>query len=307
MPNIKNLEKKFNVYDTNGKKIEYLQNTNIIAKLGSGSYGRVFFVENNNEYYALKVLERYKKNIDISHRVKRETQIIENIKNNFIIKHYGTYNNHTNYFIFTEPCCGGDLFDLVMCENIKLNKKSIQFIAASIIEALKYLHLNNIAYRDLKLENIVLNSRGYLKLIDFGFSRILYTKTNTMCGTLSYLAPELIKKDFYNHKIDNWAFGVILYEIFTQKTPFFGKSQHCIFRKIKNIEYNKSNINDKYYLELIEGLLIYEPEKRTDFCDFEKFKYFSDFDFQYFRNLNMISPFIKYTSTKTNYFLDKHF
>ncbi len=86
--------------------------------------------------------------------------------------------------------------------------------------ALKYLHNSNIAYRDLKPENVILGKNGYLKLVDFGFSKVIQNRTFTVCGTPEYMAPEIILKEGHDKACDLWALGIFIFEMLTGRTPF---------------------------------------------------------------------------------------
>ena len=100
--------------------------------------------------------------------------------------------------------------------------------------ALGYLHKKGIIHRDLKLENILVDEAGYLKIIDFGLAKMLDTKgvTKTYCGTPEYLAPEMINQSGHNFSIDWWALGILIYEMSIGVTPFFNKNKNFLFTKI---------------------------------------------------------------------------
>ena len=109
-----------------------------------------------------------------------------------------------------------------------------RFYLATIILALKYLHSFNIIYRDLKPENLLLDARGYLRLTDFGFAKIVDDRTWTLCGTPEYLAPEIIQSDGHGKAADWWACGVLCYEMLVGYPPFFDESPYGIYEKILN-------------------------------------------------------------------------
>ena len=105
-----------------------------------------------------------------------------------------------------------------------LTERDIRFYAAEIIVGLQYLHSQGIVYRDLKSENVLLSADGHVKLTDFGLSKLLDTSgdvTHTMCGTPDYVAPEVLAKTGHTSAIDWWALGILLYEMYTKRTPFF--------------------------------------------------------------------------------------
>jgi len=122
---------------------------------------------------------------------------------------------------------GCDLYSLFE-NNVKLDSTVIVFFAAQIILAIGYLHKRNIVHRDMKLENILVDKQGYIKVIDYGLSKKL--KPNTICeelsGTFMYMAPEMINKKGHNMSVDWWALGIILYELKYAITPFAAKCKH---------------------------------------------------------------------------------
>lgn len=136
------------------------------------------------------------------------------------------------YFI-TEFVNGMDLFDVLRAMNL-LNNKDCQFFIASLILILEYLHDRNIIYRDLKPENIMVDSQGYLKLIDFGTSKIVHTRTYTVVGTPHYMAPEVIIGKGYSLPVDIWSVGICLYEFLCGGVPF-GEEEgdpYAIYEKV---------------------------------------------------------------------------
>ena len=140
----------------------------------------------------------------------------------------------TSLILIFEYCPGGELFFYL--KNIGHFKESAAiFYASNIVLALKYLHENQILYRDLKAENLMVDKKGYIKLTDFGFATRLKDGHNLdkLVGTHEYLAPELLKvKNSYSYASDWWAFGCQLYEMLTNTTPFYGRNNKEILESI---------------------------------------------------------------------------
>jgi serine/threonine protein kinase len=144
---------------------------------------------------------------------------------------------------------GGELFSRVLKSGGGLPMFDVQFYTACAIEGLDYLHRKRIAYRDLKLENLVIGRDGYLKIIDFGFAKQIPEGmlTRTLCGTPDYLAPESVTRIGHNHSVDCWGFGVLLYELLTQYSPF--ADPNCtgnrmivfqnIMRGVRHVDWNE--------------------------------------------------------------------
>lgn len=126
------------------------------------------------------------------------------------------------------------------------------------------MHSKNICHRDLKLENIIYESSGNIKLIDFGFSTESNSKQRTFCGTPTYMAPEITKrKDYYGYKVDNWAMGVILFRLITGTYPFSAKTDRELFGKICQGKIDLSLIYDPDAQACVADLLDVNPDSRV--------------------------------------------
>lgn len=128
---------------------------------------------------------------------------------------------------------GGELYRFFKAKR-RFKEQEVKFYAVQIALALGYLHRKGIVHRDLKLENILVDMDGYLKIIDFGLAKMLDTgaSTKTYCGTPEYLAPEMILQSGHNFSIDWWALGILIYEMRIGVTPFFNRNKSLLLRKI---------------------------------------------------------------------------
>ena len=197
--------------------------------IGRGAFGKVFLSELKNDksspkkLYAIKAI---RKDILLRYNhvesTRTEMKIMLNMSHPFLVDmHYVLQNEYRLYFVmpFIQ---GAELYKLLMKQKT-FPEEVVKFYAIQIIIAVGYLHEKGVVHRDLKLENILLNSDGFIKLIDFGLAKTITGKdlAKSKCGTPMYMAPELFDKTGHNKDVDWWALGVLMYEMLVGKTPFF--------------------------------------------------------------------------------------
>ena len=213
-----------------------------LAVLGCGTFGRVTLVQdtmNPSNVYALKAM--LKKEIVAS---KQQANVIQE-KNTmlqcihpFILRLYTTFKSPSSVFMLLEFVQGGELFTVLHTPTRDgVPETQARFYASVVLSGVLYMHAKNIAYRDMKPENCLIDSQGYPKIVDFGFAKVITTKSYTLCGTPEYLAPELVLGRGHNKSVDHWAFGILVYEMITGSSPFAdpkGNDQVTICRNIVN-------------------------------------------------------------------------
>ncbi|KZT11440.1 cAMP dependent protein kinase [Laetiporus sulphureus 93-53] len=207
--------------------------------LGTGTFGRVLLVRlrgasspRTQSCFALKVLRKTEivRLRQVEH-VNAERYILSRVRHPFIVDLYATFQDSLNIYMLLSYVPGGELFTHLRRAR-RFTPDVTRFYLATIILALKYLHSFNIIYRDLKPENLLLDSRGYLRLTDFGFAKIVDDRTWTLCGTPEYLAPEIIQSDGHGKAADWWACGILCYEMVVGYPPFFDQTAYGIYEKI---------------------------------------------------------------------------
>ena len=199
-----------------------LKDLSYYMKLGSGSYGNVSLVKSdkNKFFYAIKNISNKQILYGQLHlNLELERSILLQIDHPFIVKLVKTMKDKQYIYFLMDYIKGKELFDVIRDIGL-LNKFQTQFYGASIMLAIQYLHERKFIFRDIKPENIIVKTNGYIKLIDFGMAKILKDKTNSIVGTPQYMAPEIILGDYYSFEIDYWSIGICLYEFVCGNIPF---------------------------------------------------------------------------------------
>ena len=195
--------------------------------LGKGKFGRVYLAKERSTGFvcALKVLHKSElQQGKVEKQVRREIEIHSNLRHPNILRFYGHFHDSKRVFLILEYAGKGELYKHLRKENRFPEWKAAQYIA-QMAAALKYLHKKHVMHRDIKPENILVGIHDEIKISDFGWSvHAPNNRRNTMCGTLDYLPPEMIKpgsqENFYNEKVDLWSLGVLTYEFLVGEAPF---------------------------------------------------------------------------------------
>uniref|UniRef100_A0A914BX64 protein kinase C n=1 Tax=Acrobeloides nanus TaxID=290746 RepID=A0A914BX64_9BILA len=218
-----------------------LQHFNIQKVLGKGSFGKVLLVElkGNGKYFAMKCLKKdvILEDDDTECTFIERRVLILSSECPFLCQLFCSFQTNEYLFFVMEYLNGGDLmYHIQQCKRFDENRT--RFYACEIIVALQFLHSKDIIYRDLKLDNILLDSDGHIHLADFGMCKTEMNRENgmasTFCGTPDYIAPEIIKGQLYNEAVDFWSFGVLMYEMLIGQSPFHGDGEDELFDAILN-------------------------------------------------------------------------
>ncbi|VIO88528.1 serine/threonine protein kinase 6, putative [Brugia malayi] len=233
--------------------------------LGRGKFGSVYLAREIESKFlvALKVL--YKSQMR-SHNMKR--QLRREIENQYHLRHpnisrlYGYFHDSDRVYIVLEFAQKGNLFSHLQ----KMKKFPPQLAAKymyQLASAMEYCHQKNVLHRDLKPENVLVSKTGDLKISDFGWSvHEPSSRRTTVCGTLDYIAPEMIPNGQYDATVDNWSLGVMLYEFLVGKPAFEAKSYNDTYENIRNCNYTFPSHVPDGAKDLISKLLQKDPAKR---------------------------------------------
>ncbi|XP_035381980.1 ribosomal protein S6 kinase alpha-3 isoform X1 [Electrophorus electricus] len=200
--------------------------------LGQGSFGKVFLVKkitgpDAGQLYAMKVLKKATLKVRDRVRTKMERDILVEVNHPFIVKLHYAFQTEGKLYLILDFLRGGDLFTRLSKE-VMFTEEDVKFYLAELALALDHLHGLGIIYRDLKPENILLDEDGHIKLTDFGLSKESIDHENkaySFCGTVEYMAPEVVNRRGHTHSADWWSYGVLMYEMLTGTLPFQGKDR----------------------------------------------------------------------------------
>lgn len=233
----------------------------IIEKvLGKGAFGKVFLVtkKDTGQVYAMKSLRKdmiEQRNQKV--HTKTERQILGEVNSPFIVQLRFAFQTPEKLYMVMDFINGGELFfHLRRCS--KFTEDRTLFYAAEILESLEYLHMQGIIYRDLKPENVLLDSEGHVKLTDFGLSKKFFSgekKAYSFCGTPEYLAPEILKGIGHDHAVDFWSLGALIYEMLAGAPPFYSRNRDVMFRNMLSKPVEMKSHFSAQAVDLLRSLL----------------------------------------------------
>jgi len=279
------------------------------AVIGVGAFARVALVRHRptGEVFALKKMDRQHLVAEnMQKQIMNERFVLGDFDHPCIAKLIATFKSKHSLYMLLEPCLGGELYSH-MRKVRRLDEPAARFYAACVVSAFEYMHSRNVLYRDLKPENVVIASNGYIKVVDFGFAKRVFTRTYTVCGTPEYLAPELIMMKGHGKGVDWWALGVLLYEVVVGAVPFtfvdnrpqYGLPPTELYKNILNPHYRlylPSRLSTPL-CDIIKRLLAWDPLTRigclTDGAvDVKAHCFFADIDWDKLFEMELPPPHV---------------
>ncbi|PRP84033.1 ribosomal protein S6 kinase beta-1-like [Planoprotostelium fungivorum] len=267
----------------------------ILKMIGKGGYGSVYQVKKKDDgrIYAMKVLRKdfliKTRNVEYT---KTEKDVLINIDHPFIVKLHYTFQNESKLCMVMDLLNGGQVF-YHLRKSLMFNEKTAVFFTAQVVLAIEHLHALDIIHRDLKPENILLDSRGNISLTDFGLSKEAMgdgKRTDTFCGTIEYMSPEMIKGEGYGKPTDWWSVGILIWDMLAGKPPFEGK-ENSLRKLICN---GKLNV-PKYFSAAAADLLLNRDEGRRmgsrGIAEIKEHKFFKDINWRQLASCELVSPF----------------
>ena len=296
---------------TNNKNKIGANNFICLALLGQGSFGEVYLVnkKNTNEYYAMKVLD--KKKIEQQNIIKyalTERNVLSIINFPFIVKLNYAFQTKDKLFLLLDYCPGGDLSKQLYIQT-RFSEPKAKFYICEITLAIGELHKHDIIFRDLKPDNIVIDKEGHAMLTDFGLSKEgIHDKkmAKSFCGSVAYLAPEMLNRTGHGKAVDWYLLGVVFFEMLVGLPPYFSNNQEQIFKNIDNAELIIPNFISKKAQNLIRSLLIKDPRERLgskyDVEEIKNHPYFEDIDWDKVYNREYLPPPIIRDNNQVKFF-----
>ncbi|OTF69279.1 ribosomal protein S6 kinase beta-1-like protein, partial [Euroglyphus maynei] len=298
--------------DDDGKTSVDMNDFDILKVLGTGAYGKVFLVRkitgpDNGKLYAMKVLKKssvMQKQKTLEHTIT-ERQVLEVVRRYpfFVSLHYA-FQTATKLHLILDYVNGGELFTHLYQRDY-FTEDAVRIYAAELVLALENLHKLNIIYRDIKLENILLDHEGHIVLADFGLCKQFLPhetikRTHSFCGTIEYMAPEIVGGNGHDFSVDWWSFGVLIYELLTGASPFTvdgeRNTQQEISKRILRSQPPIPNHLSPEVRDLLQMILVKDPDKRLgggqrDADEIKRHPFFLSIDWNALAERRLPAPF----------------
>ncbi|KAI7808157.1 putative serine/threonine-protein kinase N2, partial [Triplophysa rosa] len=246
-----------------------LKDFKCVAVLGRGHFGKVLLAEykTTGEMFAIKALKKgdivARDEVDSLMCEKRIFETVNSVRHPFLVNLFACFQTKEHVCFVMEYAAGGDLMMHIHAD-VFSELRSV-FYAACVVLGLQFLHDHKIVYRDLKLDNLLLDTEGYVKIADFGLCKEgmgFSDRTSTFCGTPEFLAPEVLTETSYTRAVDWWGLGVLIFEMLVGESPFPGDDEEEVFDSIVNDEVRYPRFLSTEAISIMRRLLRRNPERR---------------------------------------------
>ncbi|XP_018053166.1 PREDICTED: serine/threonine-protein kinase N isoform X2 [Atta colombica] len=246
-----------------------LENFRLLSVLGRGHFGKVILSQyrNTGEYFAIKALKKgdiiARDEVESLLSEKRIFEVANTTRHPFLVNLFACFQTEAHVCFVMEYAAGGDLMMHIHAD--VFGEPRAVFYSACVVLGLQYLHENRIIYRDLKLDNLLLDTEGYVKIADFGLCKEgmgFGDRTGTFCGTPEFLAPEVLTETSYTRAVDWWGLGVLIFEMLVGESPFPGDDEEEVFDSIVNDEVRYPRFLSLEAIAIMRRLLRKNPERR---------------------------------------------
>ncbi|XP_043488952.1 serine/threonine-protein kinase N isoform X3 [Polistes fuscatus] len=246
-----------------------LDNFRLLSVLGRGHFGKVILSQyrNTGEYFAIKALKKgdiiARDEVESLLSEKRIFEVANATRHPFLVNLFACFQTEAHVCFVMEYAAGGDLMMHIHAD--VFGEPRAVFYSACVVLGLQYLHESRIIYRDLKLDNLLLDTEGYVKIADFGLCKegMGYgDRTGTFCGTPEFLAPEVLTETSYTRAVDWWGLGVLIFEMLVGESPFPGDDEEEVFDSIVNDEVRYPRFLSLEAIAIMRRLLRKNPDRR---------------------------------------------
>ncbi|OMJ75198.1 hypothetical protein SteCoe_25710 [Stentor coeruleus] len=273
------------------------ENFKIERVVGRGAFGKVYLVskKDTGQFYAMKVLkkEMLEKKNQITN-TKTERQIMGDVESPFIVQLRFAFQTVDKLYMVMDFINGGELF-FHLRRAQRFTEEKTRFYSAEVFLALNYLHSLGVIYRDLKPENVLIDSDGHVKLTDFGLSKQFFSsdeKAYSLCGTPEYLAPEIVSGKGHDQAVDYWSLGILIYEMLNGSPPFNHKNREQMYKDILHKPAPMKPHFSSQAVSLLSLLLEVNPSKRlSNYKDCASHPFFEGIDWDLLSSKQVIPPF----------------
>ncbi|XP_050515217.1 serine/threonine-protein kinase N isoform X8 [Diabrotica virgifera virgifera] len=276
----------------------------LISVLGRGHFGKVILSQykNTGEYFAIKALKKgdiiSRDEVESLLSEKRIFEVANCIRHPFLVNLFACFQTDAHVCFVMEYAAGGDLMMHIHAD--VFSEPRAVFYAACVVLGLQYLHENKIIYRDLKLDNLLLDTEGYVKIADFGLCKEgmgFGDRTGTFCGTPEFLAPEVLTETSYTRAVDWWGLGVLIFEMLVGESPFPGDDEEEVFDSIVNDEVRYPRFLSLEAIAIMRRLLRKSPDRRLgsserDAEDVKKQAFFRHIQWEELLHRRIPPPFV---------------